>query len=254
MAGGQLSHDMLILHGVRNRLNDAIMVVDKLQVDVHDMACSGLCSALAVLTPEQKRSGAIVLDIGGGTTDYVAYAEGVVAAAGALGVGGDHITNDIGIAFSVPTTQAEGLKLADGSAVVEKSPDPATVSLAAEGGFPGRTINIKSLHTVVHLRCEEILKKVKDRLKEEEVLHHVGAGIVLTGGGAHLKGMTDLAEKVFGLPCTMGKPLNVSGLATATAGPEYATVTGLVQYGFRSGKAAGGSTPLGKWLRGLFKS
>ena len=252
MAGGQLSHDMLILHGVRNRLNDAIMVVDKLHVDVHDMACSGLCSALAVLTPEQKRSGAIVIDIGGGTTDYVAYAEGVVAAAGVLSVGGDHITNDIGIAFSVPTTQAEGLKLDDGSAIVEKSPDPATISLAAEGGFPGRTINVRSLHTVIHLRCEEIMKKILDRLKEADVLHHVGAGLVLTGGSAHMRGMTVLAEKVFGLPCIIGKPLNVSGLATATAGPEYATVSGLVQYGFRSGRGPGGSTPLRGWLRGLF--
>ncbi len=252
MAGGQLSHDMLVIHGVRNRLNDAIMAVDKLHVDVHDMASSGLCSALAVLTPEQKRSGAIVIDMGGGTTDYVAYSEGVVAAAGALGVGGDHITNDIGIAFSIPTTQAEGLKLEDGSAIVEKSPDPDTISLASEGGFQGKTIKVKSLHTVVNLRCEEILNKVKDRLEEADVMHHVSAGLILTGGCAHLRGLPELAEKVFGLPCTIGKPLNVSGLATATAGPEYATVSGLVQYGFRSGKGAAGVTQLGSWLKGLF--
>ena len=118
MAGAKLAVDMLILHGVRSLLRNSVKVVRSIPLDVQDVAFSGLCSALSVLTPEQKKSGALVIDMGAGTTGYLAYAGNVVAAAGALGVGGDHITNDIAIAFGVPLSQAETLKRESGSAVV----------------------------------------------------------------------------------------------------------------------------------------
>lgn len=250
MVGAQLSHEMLILHGVRNRLNDAINVIDRHQIQVHDTAISGLCSALAVLTPEQKKSGAVVIDLGGGTTDYVVYAEGVVADVGVLGLGGDHITNDIGIAFNIPTTQAEDLKIEDGSAIVEQSRNSARLSLPAEGGFPGRTVVVKALRTVIHMRVKEILETVKERLESRELFHHIGAGIVVTGGSANLNGITTLVEQVFGLPCVVGKPRNVTGLATVAASPEYATVTGLVHYGLRLSRD---QAALGGWFRKVLR-
>ena len=94
MEGAQISVDMLVLHGVRSRLNNTVRVVRKLQVEVQDVAFAGLCSALAVLTPEQKKNGAIVIDLGGGTTDYVAYAEGVVSSVGAFGVSSQQQAGD----------------------------------------------------------------------------------------------------------------------------------------------------------------
>jgi len=233
MAGAKLSVDMLVLHGVRGLLRNTVRVVEQIPMEVQDVAFSGLCSALSVLTAEQKKSGVVVIDLGGGTTDYMAYAGGVVACGGALGVGGDHVTNDLAIAFNIPMGRAEKLKQEIGSATVPSVLEPAKVSLPAEVGFPGRTINLRPVHTVINARMDEIFKMIKKRLDDDNVLPMVGAGIVLTGGGAHLKGVTELAETVFGVPCFIGAPRGITGIAVATDGPEYAACCGLVQYGFR---------------------
>ena len=251
MEGAQLALDMLVLHGIRARLNNTVRVVRSIPLDVQDVAFSGLCSALSVLTPEQKKSGVVVIDLGAGTTDYLSYANNVVATAGALGVGADHVTNDITLAFTIPISQAERLKRESGSAVITATNPSQKVVLPPEGGFPGRSVSLRALHTVINARVEEIFMMIRKRLEKAGVGHHVGAGVVLTGGGAHLKGVADLGEKVFGMPCSIGRPRHVSGLATATEGPEYAACSGLVQYGFRTNGGPHAISPFG-WLRGLF--
>lgn len=252
MEGAKLSLDMLVLHGIRSRLRNTIRVVSNVPMEVQDVAFSGLCSALSVLTAEQKKSGAVVIDLGGGTTDYLAYAGNVVAAAGALGVGGDHITNDITLGFNIPVARAENLKRESGCAIIKNASSMSQkMTLPPELGFPGRSISLKALHTVINARADETLRMVKKRLENGDILHHVGAGIILTGGGAHLRGISKLTETIFSLPCTIGRPRNVSGLATATEGPEYAACCGLVQYGFRTLGERERASPL-DWLKGLF--
>lgn len=254
MEGSQLAVEMLILHGVRARLNNTARAVGRVPLDVADMAFSGLCSALAVLSPEQKLSGVIVIDLGGGVTDYLAYAEGVVAAAGAIGVGGDHVTNDIAMAFSIPTLDAEKLKRDSGSAVLRPATAAQRVSVPGALSASQQSVSVKSLHTVINARMEEILMLVRKRLEREGVLPHCGAGVVLTGGGAMLRGATELCERVFGLPVVIGRPRHVSGLNAATTGAEYSTCCGLVQYAFRSmmekEPSDGFVMRIFKWLRG----
>jgi cell division protein FtsA len=253
MVGAKLSVDMLVLHGVRGLLRNTERVVEQIPMEVQDVAFGGLCSALSVLTIEQKTSGVVVIDLGGGTTDYMAYAGGVVACGGALGVGGDHVTNDMAIAFNIPMARAEKLKKEIGCATIAAAIDPPKISLPAEVGFPGRTINLRSMHTVINARVDEIFSMIKKRLDDDNVLPMVGAGIVLTGGGAHLKGVTDLAETVFGVPCFVGSPRGVTGIALATEGPEYAACCGLVQYGFRvqDRPNSGSNSLLGSFMKTL---
>jgi cell division protein FtsA len=250
LEGAKLSVDMLVLHGVRARLNNTVRVAHRIPVRVQDVVFSGLCSALAVLTPDQKKSGVVCIDCGGGTTDYLAYSGGVVAAAGSLGLGGDHVTNDIATAFNIPSANAEVLKRQSGCAVVKVASPAQRTSLPPEVGFPGRSVSLRALHTVIHARTDEILGTVKKRLEKDGVLPHIGAGVVLTGGGAHLKGLAELGQRLFGLPCAVGRPRNMTGLATPTEGPEYATCSGLVQYGFRTGDPRRGAG--GGWIRRLF--
>jgi cell division protein FtsA len=250
MEGAKLSLDMLVLHGVRNRQHNTVRVMRSIPMDVTDVAFSGLCSALAVLTPEQKKRGALVVDLGAGTTDYLAYAANVVSAAGSLGVGADHVTNDIAQAFNIPIAQAERLKREHGSASGGSKSPTQRVSLPPEVGFPGRNIHLKSLNTVINLRAEETLRMVKKRLNSS-ILQQMGAGVILVGGGAHLKGIRELAEDIFQLPCSTGKPRNVSGLAKATEGLEYATCVGLVQYALRSMSRQRQGGSLKAWLKGF---
>lgn len=252
LAGAKLSLDMLALHGVRTRLQNTVKVVESVPMDVADVAFSGLCAALAVLTPEQKETGVIVIDIGGGTTDFVAYIGKSLAIAGSLSVGGDHVTNDIALAFSVSMRQAESLKTETGSAVIEKVAPELTVELPPETGFPGRSVALSALHTVINARMDEIFRMVKAQLAQFDLQHQTGAGVALTGGGARMKGIVELAEEVFGLPCMVGRPVDADGITVLLDGPEYAAPVGMIRYGVRSVERAT-SSGFGGFISKIFK-
>lgn len=251
MAGARLSHDMLILHCLRNRLETTVRMVRSIPIHVEDVVFSGLCSALAVLTPEQKKSGVVAVDLGAGKTDYVVYAGNVAVSAGVVAVGGDHVTNDIALAFNISTSQAERLKCSSGSAQAAPAQRLQRASLPPEVGFPGRSVSLSALQTVVEARVAETLGIVRGRLEKDGVFSHLGAGVVLTGGGVHLKNVVDLAEKVFGLPCATGCPRGVTGMATVSDGPEYATCAGLVQHGFKAQEETRRTPTLKRWLKGV---
>jgi len=252
MDGAKLELDMLALHGVRSRIQNVIRAVESIGFEKGEVAFGGLCSALSALTEEQKKAGVLLLDMGGGTTDYVAYCDGVTAEAGSIAVGGEHVTNDIALAFNIPMLRAERLKCEQGSAHIEPAHAARRISLPAEVGFNPRTLSLNALQTVIHARCDELLGLVRARLDRQRLLPLIGACIVLTGGGAHLKGLDKLAEKVFGLPCRIGMPHNVSGVAVVTEGPEYAACIGLIQYAYKCMDREEVGHPIRHWFQELF--
>jgi cell division protein FtsA len=231
MEGTKLSVDMLLLHGLRGRLRNQVRVVRTVPVEVEDVAFSGLCAALAVVSPEQKEKGVLMIDLGGGTTDFVVYARSAIAWTGSLSVGGDHITNDIARGLRVSTVQAEQLKEEFGNALIDLSTRGQRIAVPEDVGAPDRFVSLNDLHTIIHLRAEEIFKLVRGRLEEQDLLPLLGAGVVLCGGGAHLKRVDQLAAKVFGLPSTVGKPRGFAGWTAITERTEYAAPLGMVRYG-----------------------
>src|SRR5512143_162150 len=118
MLGARLEVDVHVVHGNLNRLQNAIRSVKGLQLEVDDIVFNGLASALALLTNEQKELGSVVIDIGGGVTEYVVYTGGIIKHTGVLAVGGDHISNDLAYGLKIPLGRAEDMKLEHGSAVV----------------------------------------------------------------------------------------------------------------------------------------
>jgi cell division protein FtsA len=196
----------------------------------------------------------LVVDLGGGTTDFVAYANDVIATAGAFGVGGDHVTNDIAYGLRMSLTDAERLKESSGSAVIELAARSQRISLPGGVGEPDREARLSDLNTIMHARMDETLGVVRRMIEGGGLLRSLGAGVVLTGGGAHLRQVDRLAEKVFGLPCRIGSPRGVGGLKAVTEGPEFASVVGAVRWGLRNavaGEKAGGS--LKSILKKLFR-
>lgn len=236
LEGAKLAVDMLMLHGSRTRLRNLVRVARSVPVDVQDVAFSGLCAALAVLSQEEKSQGALVIDLGGGSTSYVAYAGNAIAAAGSFAVGGDHITNDIARGLQVTLPQAERLKEDFGSATVDLAKRGQHIELDPAASGRGRFVRLGDLHTVVNLRQEETLTLVRDELQRLDLLPYLGSGILLTGGGAYLAHMSELAERVFNLPCHLGQPRDVSGIAVATDGPEYAASVGMLRYAARTAR------------------
>jgi cell division protein FtsA len=248
MEASQLAVECLIVHGVRNRLRNTVKVVKSVPMEVETVAFSGLCSALAVLTPTDKENGVALIDIGGGTTDYVVYAGNAIASAGAIAVGGDHLSNDIAWGLRIPLLQAERLKEEAGSVQVNAAARSQRIPLPPEPGAGPRHVRHSDLNTIMHLRMEELLGLIRHELESKDLLKQLGGGVVFTGGGARIRGLLELGEKVFRLPCAIGRPKNISGLTSATDGPQYAAPVGMLRYGIQSARRRRPPSRLGRWI------
>lgn len=231
MLGTRVEVDVHVLHGNRNRLQNAIRAVKGLQLEVDDVVFNGLASSLALLNNEQKELGSLVIDIGGGTTEYVVYVDGIIKHTGVLAVGGDHVSNDLAYGLKVPLSRAEQLKLEHGSALVDDAIKGQTVPLANERGLPFRNINLEHLRRIMSLRLEEIFQLIGQDLEQAGVPEYLRAGVFLCGGGARIPQIATQAELVLQMPVTLGKTNSISGLRSALDQPEFATAIGLVKFG-----------------------
>lgn len=234
MEASKIAADVLIIHGNAPRLRNLEKLITSVPLEVEGMPLAGLCAALAVLQPEDKENGTLVIDLGGGTTNFLGYADSTIAVAGSLAVGADHITNDIARGLRISQSQAERIKDQFGSAIINLASRTQKLDLPSESGPDGRVVRVGDLHTITSLRAEEILTMVKTQVDRGGLLQRFGGGLVLTGGGARLDRTVELAEKVFGMACRIGKSRDVGGLVSIASQPEYATAIGLLRYAARS--------------------
>ncbi|MDB6025152.1 MAG: Cell division protein FtsA [Verrucomicrobiales bacterium] len=240
MFGSRLEVDVHVVHGNFNRLQNPIRVVKGLQIAVEEIVFTGLSSSLAILTKEQKELGALTIDIGGGTTDYVVYADGIVKHTGVLAVGGDHISNDLGYGLKVPLSRAEQLKLQHGSAIVDEGITGQQIELSNEFGLPGKTVDLENLRCIMSARVEEIFQLVEDDLAQHDLLDYIRSGVFICGGGARIPHIQTAATKVFQLPTQLGKANSIAGLKSALDQPEFAAAIGLVKFGSMQQKRSTG--------------
>ena len=252
MVGTRLSLDMLLLHCVENRLRNMVRIADECQVDVADAAFGGLCSALAVLTQQQKEGGAVVIDLGAGSTDYVVYSNKAIACAGSIAVGGDHVTNDLSIGLNLPTALAEKVKRKHGSAMIDLGSRDRKIHVPSEAGFSGKDVLVRDVNTIIHARMKEIFELIRDRLKHEAMREQFSAGVTLTGGGSYMDRVGELASRTFEMPSHTGHPKGVSGLSLPTEAPEFAAVVGMLKYGMRGQNSAAKRGTLGAYVKALF--
>ncbi len=239
MLGSRLEVDVHVVHGNTNRLQNAIRLVKGLQLEVDDIVFNGLASSLALLSNEQKELGALVIDIGGGTTDYVVYANGIIKHTGVLAVGGDHVSNDLAYGLKVPLSRAEKLKIEHGSALVDermprarRSPSPTNSACRSRPS----TSNI----CAASCRCGWRKSSSSSRRTWSRPGCSIicAAGVFLCGGGARIPQIAKLAEQVLQMPVSLGKTNSISGLKSALDQPEFATAIGLVKFGsFKSANA-----------------
>src|SRR6202142_1517446 len=145
MLGSRIEVDVHVVHGNLNRLQNAIRTVKGLQLEVDDIVFNGLASSLALLTNEQKELGSLVIDIGGGTTDYVVYANGIIKHTGVLAVGGDHVSNDLAYGLKVPLSRAEQLKIEHGASLLDEAAKGQSLTLTNDLGMAMKTINLENL-------------------------------------------------------------------------------------------------------------
>jgi cell division protein FtsA len=231
MYGAKVEVDVHVVHGKGNRLKNSIAVVKGLQLEVEEVVFNGLASALALLSNEQKELGSLVIDIGGGTTDYAVYADGIIKHTGVLAVGGDHVSNDLAYGLKVPLGRAEQLKLEHASALLQPEIKGQTTELQGQLGLPSKSINLEHLHRITSLRLEEIFELIEREISHLGWLERLRAGVFICGGGARIPQIQVLAGNVFQLPAYLGKTNSISGLKSALDQPEFATGIGLVRFG-----------------------
>jgi cell division protein FtsA len=257
MLGAKVEVDVHVIHGSFNRLQNAIRAVKGLQLEVDDIVFNGLAASLALLTNEQKELGSLIIDIGGGTTEFVVYGNGIIKHTGVLAVGGDHISNDLAYGLKVPLSRAEQLKLEQGSAFVDETDKGKTITISNELGLPVKTINQENLRRIMSLRLEEIFQLIVQDLEHADALNYLRGGVFLCGGGARIPEIAKLAEQVLETPVSLGKTNSISGLKSALDQPEFATAIGLVKFGSfqhrkraaKASLAAGIKTTLGQFFK-----
>ena len=237
MSGRVLRLNTLHIHADSNRIQDARTAADAAHLEIREPIFATTCAADAVLEDHEKKNGALVLDLGGGSTGYAVYSDGYLVSSGVIGVGGDHITNDIAHAFQTTNAQAEGLKTLEASALIppENSESPRIkVELGENTLMDNRTISRRALDTVVNARLMELFTAIRETLEDQDVIHRLHSGVILTGGGAHMKDIDRLAEKILGTSVRIGRPLHVDGLDGMEFPPAYATIAGALLYAHRN--------------------
>ena len=236
MAGRILKLDTLHIHAEANRINDARTAAGEAHLELRDPLFAATCAADAVLSDADRRDGALVLDLGGGSTGYAVYADGFVAGTGVIGVGGDHLTNDIATAFQTTQSQAEELKLKEACALLTGR-DGSGTRVCVPGfsaAMDRRTISRHALDTVVNARCRELLGIVRESVEDLGLLHRLHAGVVLTGGGAALAGLDELVRRELGADVRLGVPLHIDGVGDQGAPATFAAILGALMYAHRN--------------------
>ncbi|MEZ7955623.1 MAG: cell division protein FtsA [Rubritalea sp.] len=229
LLGKTLEADYHIIHGAKMRIQNSLKCVREIPLDVDAVVFAPIASAQIALNRERKDEGALVIDIGGGTTDYVLYLNGAVEASGCIPVGGDHISNDIHLVTHIPLSKAEQVKKTEGDASGDPAKSVGIVTIEDEKGFPDIELKRQLLNDIIRGRMLETLELVKERLPEGS-LKKVGTGVFLTGGTSLLRGMGELANEVFGLPVYRPEQPEVSGVQAYFRDPQYSTAVGLIRY------------------------
>jgi cell division protein FtsA len=226
MSGKLLKLRTLVVHGSKARIDDARAAATAAKLEISDAYFAGRCAAEAVLTPEDKAAGTLLIDLGGGSTSYVAFTEGRMVHAGAVGVGGDHVTNDVRLAFSLSLAQAEAVKRS-ASAIFSPERTGRVEVPSSLMSADGETVSMRALDTVVNARLGELLTVVREDLDSAGMLHRLTGGIVLTGGGARMQNISSLARSVFGGAVRIGSLTpGIEGMDKEEFPAQYATIAG----------------------------
>lgn len=229
MNASRMEVDVNIIMTQKSNLSNLKKAVRSAGVEIDGIVLSGYASAIATMDEDEKELGVAVIDMGGQTSNLVIHAGNSIRYNDFLGVGSNHITNDLSMALHTPLQVAENVKVRHGS-LIESSNE--IIELPIIGDEESRNgVSLEVVHSVIFSRVEEALMILSKSLEKSALKEQIGAGIILTGGMTKLKGMRELAQAIFtGMPVRVGYPDNVNGLFDELKDPAFSTVVGLLLY------------------------
>ena len=229
MSGIRLEANFHIITGQVTAAKNIFKCVNKASLEVTELILEPLASSEAVLSEEEKEAGVVLVDIGGGTTDIAIFQDGIIRHTAVIPFGANIITEDIKEGCTIIKTQAEQLKIKFGSALASENQENEVVVIPGLKGREPKEISIKNLAHIIQARMEEIIEHIYYEIKNSGFEKKLIAGIVITGGGAQLKHLTQLVEYMTGMDVRIGYPNEhlAKGSVDVTS-PIYATSVGLV--------------------------
>jgi cell division protein FtsA len=233
LSANKLAVELIAIYGSSLQLNNVINTIRASKIEVEDIILEALASSEAVLSAEEKESGVMVLDIGGGTTDIAVYRDKKMIFTYCLPVGGNLITNDISVGLNITFSKAEEIKKKYANVDFNFYEGLSRVNMGEiKINRNKATLNIR-LYNIVNSRVKEIMELVKGKVEEHGFMHSLPCGVVLTGGSSRLKGIRSLASAIFDLPVKLGLPYEVEGASEVINEPIYSTSVGLLKYAYQ---------------------
>lgn len=265
MTGIRLEVEALIVQGLSSYLRNLTKCVHRTGIEIDSLVLGSLAAAEAVTSSRERDLGVAVAVIGAASTAVVVYEGGDVVYVGSVPVGAEHITGDVAIGLRTSLDIAEKLKIGHGTASPKDITKKEEISLAELGAPDNETVSRKYVSEIIEARVEEIFEKIDRELKKIDRSGMLPAGVVLTGGGAKLNGITEVAKRVLRLPVSIGYPTGVSSITDKSSDVLFAPAVGLVLWGAQveavSGSQGGnlmgklgGIGSIGKGVKKLFKS
>ena len=234
MVGSRLEADVHVVTAPVAVTQNIVTCMNKAGIEVVELVLEQFAASEAVLTDDEKELGIVLIDIGGGTTEVAVYQKGSIAHTSVVPVGGDHFTNDLAVVLRAPIADAERIKKKYGSALRSAVGEDEMVEVPMVGGREPKLCPRSTLADILQPRAEELLGLIQEDLQRLGVDREMRSGVVLTGGGAELEGLVEVAESIFEGPVRRGVPAGVGGLVDVVSRPEWATATGLLLYGHRN--------------------
>lgn len=246
MTGVRLEADVHIITGSVSSAQNIVKSCEKAGIAVDDIVLEQLASSESVLSDDEKEIGVCIVDGGGGTADLAVYKQGAVFHTASLQIGGRNFTKDLAIGLNTPESEAEKLKIKHGCVWMPMVEEDDVIEVPTVGGRPPREVGKPVVTQILQARAEEVFQIFKGELQYKNLLDHLGAGVVITGGLANHEGMEHLAAEILGVPVRLGRPDKVGGLSDIVEDPKYATAVGLAMVAARKGhqqgnKLSGGS-------------
>ncbi len=231
MSGVRLEAKVHLVTCAVNAAQNIEKCIRKCGLEVDDIILEQLASGYAVLTEDEKDLGVCLVDIGGGTTDIAVFTDGAIRHTAVIPIAGDQVTNDIAMALRTPTPNAEEIKIKYACALASLAGENETIKVPSVGDRVDRDLSRQALAEVVEPRYEELFTLIQAELRRSGFEDLIAAGIVLTGGTSKMEGVVELAEEIFHMPVSIGKPQGVTGLTDIIRNPIYSTAVGLLLYG-----------------------
>ena len=246
MTGIRLEVDAQIIQSLSAPLKNLTKCVYRTGIEIDDIVLGILANADAVATHKQKELGVAVVSIGGSTTSLAVYEDGDVLRTIILPIGSDHITSDIAIGLRTSIEVAERVKVEHGCAS-SRDIKKEEIHLGELGAEEDEVVGKRFVAEIIEARVEEIFSKIDKELKKIDRSGRLPAGIILTGGGAKLGGLVEMAKSQLRLPAALGYPINVSSITDRTNDVAFSTAVGLVVWGQHQASAAKGGSLANKF-------